>query len=127
MDNLRNNALKHEEVVTHLAGLGQPAVFLKHELLHFIVSAPQPQGGMMADPFYVFNKFLTDVGFKGGRQLIYGAGEHEILPDHQPHFIAEVVEPVAGIIAASPYADGVVVGKPGFFKQLRGGFRRHPA
>ena len=51
--------------------------------LHFVVSAPQSQGGVMCQPAHLFFCFLTHVL---GEVLVvwhHGAGKHEVLPDQQ--------------------------------------------
>ena len=79
-----------------VVGLGQAsavrAVQLVHVLppprfpgaLHFVVSAPQGQGGVMCQAAHLFFSFLTHVL---GEVLVvwhHGAGKHEVLPDQQP-------------------------------------------
>jgi hypothetical protein len=55
------------------------------------------------------------------------AGEHEVLPDHQPHLVAEVVEPVRLVPAPAPDADHVHVGVTGRLQEVAHALRRDPA
>ena len=122
---LGNDPLKHKQVIPHLAGLGHPVSFL-HKFFHLVVAAPQSQRSVMADSLDVVPELLPDIFLKFRRQLIYRAGEHEILPHHQTQLIAGVKEPVLRIVAAAPYANHVKVGFLALHEQLSGALPVHP-
>ena len=58
------------------------------------------------------------------RRRIKIAGEHEILPNHEAEFVAEIVEMVKLVASAAPDADHVHVGCGGGVEQFLCQFRR---
>ena len=72
-------------------------------LLHFVIPAPEGDAGMMAQTADVVVKFGTDIFHKsiveGG---VSSASEHEILPDANAKFIAEVVERISLVETTAP-------------------------
>ncbi len=50
-----------------------------------------------------FGKFRPYIFLKGIGKLVNCAGEHKILPHHQPQFITDVIEIILRVIAASPH------------------------
>lgn len=70
MNDFRDDALEHQEIILDFGGLGQPGVTFEYELFHFVVAAPQSQRCVMAQTFYILDKFLTDVCFEFRCQLI---------------------------------------------------------
>ena len=81
---------------------------------------------MMAHPPDIVGKFRPYIFLKGIGKLVNCAGEHKILPDHKPQFIAEIQEIIFRIIAAAPYADGIKVSHNTAFQQLPGAFLPDP-
>ena len=68
----------------------------------------------------------SDTAGKARRELIAGAGEHKVLPDHQSQLVAGVVEGVVGIAAAAPDPYAVEVCKGGVLQQAAGALRGGP-
>ena len=81
----------------------------------------------MADTFYVVSQLFSHILLKGRRQIIDRTGEHKVLPYHKTQFVADIVEPVLGIIPAAPHANGVEIGCPAVLKQFSGLCRGSPA
>src|SRR5699024_3398902 len=90
---------------------------------HLIVAAPQSQGSVMAQALDIFYKFLSDICLEFRGQLIYGAGEHKVLPYSQTQLVTDIIEPVVRVEAAAPYTDHIVIGKLAVFQKLSGLFR----
>ena len=65
---------------------------------------------MIAQALDLLNRFLAHVLLKGQIAGHHVAAEHELLPDHQAKFVADVVEVVALVDAAAPFAHHVHVG-----------------
>ena len=122
---LREEVLIHLDIIGDLA-LGADPLAELDELLHLVVAAPQGEGRMVPQAADVVDELRTDILFKGIRQIIHRAGEHEVLPYQQAQLVADVVEPVVRIESAAPHADAVHVGGPGILQQPAGPFRVHP-
>src|ERR1700752_2790109 len=73
---------------------------------------------MIAQAFYVIDGFLSDVIEKGLVSWIQTAAKHEILPDHNPQFIAKFVEIVTLINSTTPHSNHVHVAVPYCLQQL---------
>ena len=78
---------------------------------------------MRADPAHIIRQFCPDIGVKFICQVIYRAGEHEILPDHQAQLIADIIEIIVRIVTAAPDADGIHIGRPGILQKAPGPLR----
>ena len=115
-EDFRDDPLIHEQIVSDLTRFCHPAP-LVHKHFHLIVSAPQAEAGVMAEPCNIIDKFLPDIRLEFFRQLIDGAGKHEILPDNQAQFVAQIIEPVVRIEAAAPYTDRIKVCKAAVLKE----------
>ena len=136
-DQLRQDVFKHFDVVRVVVGRGAlpggmpRPVLLPHgeemEFLHLVVAAEERQGGMMPQPADVVLRLRDDAGLKGIRQVIVGAGKHEILPDQKPQLVAGIVEIVGRIVSAAPDPHRVEIRQPGVLQQPAGPFRRQPA
>ena len=88
-------------------------------LLHFVIAAPEGDGGMMAQAADVIFRFSADIIHKRRvKSGIGGAGEHEILPDADTEFVAQVVENIILIETAAPNAQHVHVGVSGTLNQI---------
>src|SRR5207237_9741110 len=66
--------------------------------------------GMIAQAPHLVNRLLAHVVEKRRIAGIHAAAEHEVLPDHDPEFVADIEELVGFVIAAPPGADHVHVG-----------------
>ncbi|MBA7711240.1 hypothetical protein ES703_120195 [subsurface metagenome] len=88
-------------------------------LLNFIVTAPEGDARVMAESVDVVLRLSTDIlhkdVIKGG---VGCAGEHEILPNADAEFIAEVVEYVSLVDTATPDAKHVHVCPGCAFKEM---------
>ena len=71
----------------------------------------------MPDSSQVVFRFPDNARTKAVRQFVCVAGKHQILPDHQPQFIAQVVKILSGIDAASPDPDRVEMCFAAVFQQ----------
>ena len=90
---------------------------------------------MVAQSLDLMPHLLADILQKVGRRGIERAGEHEVLPDQQPMFIAEVIEPVRLILSPTPHPDYVHIRGERALEEifdnlaglpLRQGIRRNP-
>ena len=81
----------------------------------------------MAETLDIVDELLPDIRLEFRRQFVYGACEHEILPDNKPQLVTDVIEPVFRIIAAAPYADRIVIRSNALAKELPRSLRRHPS
>ena len=61
----------------------------------------------MADPDDIVDEFRRDVPFEFFCQIIYAAGEHEVLPHDQSQFITGIIKGIIRIIASAPDTDAV--------------------
>ncbi len=75
----------------------------------FVVAAPERDARMVAETLHLLSGFLADVFLEGEVAGNHGAAEHEVLPDHDAEFVADVVKVVGFVIAAAPVADHVHV------------------
>ena len=124
---LRNDALIHQIVITHLLRFRQPAVLCIDKLFHLIVAAPQAKACMMAQTFDIVNKLRADIRLKLRRQIINCACKHEVLPYDESELIAEVIEPVLRIVATTPDTNRIKIRPFRLFKQRPRRLRRHPS
>ena len=125
LHHLGQNILIHFDVVGLLPGFGHPQISV-HKHLHLIVAAPQRQGWMMTKPADIVLKLPGDVLLELLRQIVHGAGEHEILPNQNAQLVADVVEEIVGIVSAAPNPDTVHIGASGILQQPPGALRIHP-
>ncbi len=100
--------------VTILAGTIEP----RQGTDKFVVAAPEGDAGVVVEAGRDVAHFGVHFGEVGGGGGVEVAGKHEILPDHEAQFIAEVVEPVGFIAAAAPDADHVHVGIDGGLQKV---------
>ena len=122
----RQDIFIHFDIIALLSCLIDPESALLYKHLHLIVAAPQAQGGMVADPLDIVDKFRPDILLKFLRQIVNRAGKHKILPHNQPKPVAGIPESLPGIMPAAPHADTVVVGVFGLKQQMISALRRHP-
>ena len=77
--------------------------------LDLVIAADQPDTGVMADA----TRILLDLGKHAVKQLLVGiihrASKHKITKNHKPQLVAYIKEPIVGIKAAAPQANGVEV------------------
>ena len=87
-----------------------------HPTMEIVALSGDRKAGMaMGDVFpHLGIHFGQEVG-GGGVEM---AGQHDVLPDHQPHLIAEVIEPIRLIPPAAPDADHVHMGVFGRLQQF---------
>ena len=78
-----------------------------------VVAAPDDDAGMIAQAPHLVFGFRRDVQLEGIGARLPVVAEHEVLPDHDAEFVAELVELVGLVIAAAPVADHVHVGVRG--------------
>ena len=81
------------------------------------------EAGVMADAAQVVLRLPDNIFTEGIRQLVYIAGEHQVQPYDQAHFIAGFEKILTGIDAAAPDPDAVEVGIAAVLQQLPGAFR----
>ena len=74
---------------------------------HLVISAPQSQTCVVAQPDHIIPGFRQDTVFKARSQIIGIAGIHQILPYHNTVGIAQVIEQVGGIVTAAPYPQAI--------------------
>ena len=72
-----------------------------------VIAAPQRYRGMAGEPLDLILDLMGDVFEEILGAGVEVAGEHEVLPDHQPHAVAEIIEPVMLVKTAAPDADHV--------------------
>ncbi len=75
----------------------------------FVVAAPEHDAGVIAQTLDLLRSFFANVLLKCQVARHHVAAEHELLPDHQAQFVAEIVEVVALVNAAAPLAHHVHV------------------
>ena len=78
--------------------------------LDFVVADPDHNARVIAQPCDVVAGLLPDVFQKPRIARIHAATEHEVLPDENSHFVAEVIEVITLINASAPNAQHVHVG-----------------
>ena len=93
---------------------------------HFIVAAPQAQTGVMPEPGHVLPYLFGDVSRKCVIQHIDITGEHQVLPDYEAQFVADVIKIIVGVIAAAPDPQAVKIGLDAIFQQPPGTLRPDP-
>src|SRR3977135_1016977 len=69
---------------------------------NLVIAAPQRNAGMIAQALHLLDHLLPHTFLKGGISRDHGSAEHEILPDHDAQFIADVIEVVRLVVAAPP-------------------------
>ena len=74
-----------------------------------VIAAPEHDAGMIAQALDLLNRFLADILLKRKIAGHHVAAKHELLPDHQAKFVANVVEVVALVNSATPLAHHVHV------------------
>ena len=84
----------------------------------FVTTTPQHNAGMVAQSADVIDSLLTDIFEPLALSRIRAAGKHEVLPYHQPHLVAEVVEQIVLIDASTPYTNHVHIGRNSILKRL---------
>src|SRR6202162_664989 len=75
--------------------------------LNFIISAPDNDAGVVAQAFDLVDGLLSDVFLKGHVARNHISAEHEFLPNHNPEFIADIVEVVGLVVTAAPLTDHI--------------------
>jgi hypothetical protein len=71
---------------------------------------------MVAEPPHLVFSFGLDVQLEGVGAGLPVVTKHEVLPDHDPQLVADLIELVGLVVAATPVSDGVHVG---FFCRLQ--------
>src|SRR5208337_652987 len=114
IDGAGENAAEDGEIVLpHLIANGGGQLFAAtpmHGLFGFVVAGPDDDAGMFAQAAdlefgFEFNVLLEGVG--AGLPIV---AEHEVLPDHDAEFVADVEELLGLVIASAPVADHIHVG-----------------
>ena len=93
---------------------------------HLVVAADEPQGRMVPEAADIVLRLPGNALPESVRQLVGVAGEHQVLPYHQAHLVAQVKERLIRIDAAAPYADGIEMAVPAVLQQLFRLLPRHP-
>src|SRR5580704_15373234 len=75
-----------------------------------VVAAPHDDAGVIAETGDLVFGFLLDVLAEPIGAWLPVVAEHEVLPDHDAQFVADVVELVGLVVAAAPVADHIHVG-----------------
>ena len=101
------------------------AVRSRHEHLHLVVAANQRQRRMMAQARDILMRLHTNGTLKIRREVIESTGVHQILPDHQPQLVTDVIERVIRVIPAAPDADGVEIRRLAVLQETARPLRRH--
>ena len=81
---------------------------------------------MVAQTPCVLPDFLRDAFYKCVCQAVIGAGKHQVLPDEETHFIAQIEKVVVGIVAAAPDPAYIEVGVFAGGKKLPGPLAASP-
>src|SRR5438045_3935909 len=81
-----------------------------------VISAPQHNAGMIAQPLYLFYRLLPHILLESRVARHHVTAEHELLPHHDPQFIANIVKIIGLVICSSPRAHHVHVGIAGRLK-----------
>src|SRR5271156_1682424 len=74
-----------------------------------IVSAPDHNAGVIAQALDLVDRLLPDVFLEGNVAWNHVSTEHEFLPDHDPEFVADIVEIIGLVVAAAPLTDHIHV------------------
>ena len=120
----RNHARKDaaefcEVILPHLVadiGRKRGARHPAHGTLGFVVAAPQHDAGMIAEAADLVFGLGFDVEFEAVGAGLPVVAEHEVLPDQDAEFVADLVELVGLVVASAPMADHVHVGVAGGFE-----------
>ena len=89
--------------------LGPPAQAVPHVAL--VVAAPERYAGVISETAHHGLGLLPGLVHEGRIVVrVEGAGVHEVLPDHDPVGVAQIVEGLVLVDAASPDAEHVEVG-----------------
>ena len=110
MHEIRQQFVKQAAVIlpTHRV---LPTGAIRHALFNLVVAAPQRHAGMMAQAADVVLRFGFDVRHEIGVEAGIGAaGEHEILPDGDSVFVAQIIKGIVFVDAAAPNAQHIHVG-----------------
>ena len=113
----------HEVAVAVGAALGIPG----ERADKLVVAAPERETGVVLETPDLGPNLRLDERQEVGRRRIERAGEHEVLPDHQPQLVADLVEPVRLVAPAAPDPDHVHVGIGGGLQQVAHGLPGDPA
>lgn len=105
-----------EIAITIFTGLLEPGE-RAHQL---IITTPENDGGMRRKPANLIANLLLDILEEITRRGIEIAGEHEVLPHHQPQAVASDIEPVMLVKATAPDADRIHIGIDGRLQQILG-------
>ena len=62
---------------------------------------------MITQPFHIVDRFGANVIEKLLIRGIHAASEHEILPDKDSHFVAQLIKLVSFVNAAAPHAQHI--------------------
>src|SRR5215468_2751867 len=81
---------------------------------------------MISQALELIGGFMTNIVQKLSISRMHVAAEHEVLPDNQPEFVADVVEVIALVDSASPFADHVHIRVPGCLQNVPISFRSYP-
>src|ERR1700722_8758924 len=76
----------------------------------FVISAPDYDARMIAQPFDLLDGLLAHVLLEGNVARNHISAKHEFLPYHDAKFIADIVEVIGLVIAAAPFANHIHVG-----------------
>ncbi|MCY1240602.1 hypothetical protein D9M72_534570 [compost metagenome] len=91
-----------------------------------VVAAPDRDRWMRRQAFCLIIHLCRDILQEIRGRGIEVAGKHEVLPDHEPEPVAEIVEPVRLVEAAAPDPDHVHVGVHCRGQQILDALWRHP-
>ena len=72
----------------------------------FVVAAPQRQRSASSETPHLIFRLGADIVEKSAAGIV-AAREHEVLPDEQPQFVAQIVEDILLVLSAAPDADHV--------------------
>ena len=71
----------------------------------FVVATPQRDAGVVVEAGDLFAHLCVDVGQECFGRRVEVASEHEVVPDQQAKFVADVVEPIGLVSSAAPATD----------------------
>ena len=97
----------------------------KRKLFHFVVAAPNAQGGVMPDPAHILRDLSADARNKIVSEPVIGAREHHILPYHQAHLVTQIIKPVSRIESPAPHTYDIKMRLPAVLKQRAGPLAVH--
>ena len=115
--NLWYDVFKNFNIIAFLF-FGRFPAFIQCLGFHFVVAAPESDAGMVAQPAYILPYLFPDIFIKRLVKFIGSARKHEILPDKQSQFIADIVKIIVRIITAAPDSYGIVIGFLAIRKEL---------